>query len=126
MRRPIPNPSSPSSFFLPSLAAGSHYFQFSSELHGFPLLGVQFIVNSSFQFGSAQVITCPASTDHHPIIHVLWKSIPHSPPYLDIARAVTLTPLSDTDISSLLMAIELFIEAFHEPLEPPTAPLVSN
>src|ERR1700689_1724260 len=112
--------------FTPSLAAGSHYFQFNSEDHGFPLLGVHFVVNSSFSFTTPQVLTTPSSTRHCPVVHIFFREIPYNPPYSVLEQIIESPPLLDADISPLINALQQFTEDYHLPLEPPTVPLVQN
>src|ERR1700689_3471215 len=102
---------------VPTLAAGSHYFQFLSEDHGFPLLGIHYIVNSSFQFGTPQVITVPSSTDHCSVVHIFFKYIPLHPPYSVLELLNKSPPLQNADITPLLDALEQFSEDYHLPLK---------
>ena len=101
------------------LCAGAHHFELLSQTHGFPLLGLYFIVNPSLQLCSPLITISPSSTYSCPVIYIQWKDLPLHPPYQVVETLETQIPLFNTDTTSFLALIQDFLNHYYSPLHPP-------
>ena len=106
-----------------AFASGTHYFELLSQSHGFPILGVYFIVNSFLQLAVPLIETSPSSMYFCPIIYILWKDLPHHLPYQALEDFKNSFDSLDINIDSFTNSSQNFLNNYYSPLHSATVPL---